>query len=181
MFEDKLLIWKFNRGDSRQLQQIYDKYKADLLTLATALLYDKTEAEDIVHDVFISFIKSAKKFRLTGSLKGYLATCVANRARNTNKARHIRQSDQLDEAASIPSDRARPDHAAMFGERLHNLAAALTQLPYQQREVIILRMYSGLKFKQIAQMQSESINTVQGRYRYGLDKLRSMLNSEVEK
>ncbi len=180
MLEDKLLIWKFNRGDSRTLQRMYDKYKADLLTLAAALLYDKTEAQDVVHDVFVSFIKSAKKFRLTGSLKGYLATCVANRARNTNKAAQVRQSTQLDHTADIPSDSNRPDHAAIFGEQMANLTGALAQLPYPQREVIILHLYSGLKFKQIAQMQDESINTIQGRYRYGLKKLRSMLNGEVK-
>jgi RNA polymerase sigma factor (sigma-70 family) len=180
MLEDKLLIWKFNRGDRDVLQQMYDKYKAGLLTLAAALLYDRTEAEDVVHDVFISFIESAQKFRLTGSLKGYFATCVANKARNVNKSRSVRKSIGLDRAADIPSDSDRGDHAAMFGEQQRELAKALAQLPYQQREVIMLHLYSDLKFKQIAQMQSESINTIQGRYRYGLTKLRSMLDEEVK-
>jgi len=44
MLEEKLLIWKFNRGDREVLRWIYEKYKDDLLTLATALLYEKTEA-----------------------------------------------------------------------------------------------------------------------------------------
>ncbi len=180
MLEDKLLILKFNRGDGQPLHRMYDKYKVGLLTLAGALLYDKTEAEDVVHDVFVSFIGSGQKFRLTGSLKGYLATCVANKARNVNKARAVRQSVGLDQAGDIPSDRDRGDHAAMFGEQLSELAWAMGQLPYSQREVIMLRLYIGLKFKKIAQIQSESINTIQGRYRYGIDKLRSMLNEEVE-
>ncbi len=181
MLEDKLLILKFNRGDGQSLHRMYDKYKAGLLTVAGALLYDKTEAEDVVHDVFISFIESRQKFRLTGSLNGFLATCVANKARNVNKARAVRQSVGLDQTADIPSDSGRGDHAAMFGEQMRSVAVAMGQLPYQQREVIMLRLYSGLKFKQIAQMQSESINTIQGRYRYGIDKLRLMLNEEVKK
>jgi RNA polymerase sigma-70 factor (ECF subfamily) len=180
MLEDKLLIWKFNRGDGQVLVRMYEKYKAGLLTLAAALLYDRTEAEDVVHDVFIAFIESGQKFQLTGSLKGYFARCVANRARNVNKSRQVRQTTGLEQTAEIPSDCGRGDHAAMFGEQQQELTAALAQLPYQQREVIILRMYSGLKFKQIAQMQSESINTIQGRYRYGLTKLRSILSEEVK-
>jgi len=84
--EDKLLIWKFNRGNRDVLRRIYEKYKDDLVTLAAAFLVDVASAEDTVHDVFVSFIKSAEKFRLTGSLKAYLATCVANNARNKNKA-----------------------------------------------------------------------------------------------
>jgi RNA polymerase sigma factor (sigma-70 family) len=57
----------------------------------------------------------------------------------------------------------------------------MAELPYQQREVIILHFQGGMRFKAIAKSQDVSINTIQSRYRYGLDKLRSLLNSEVEK
>jgi len=181
MLEDKLLIWKFNRGNRDVLRSIYEKYKDDLVTLAAALLVDVSSAEDAVHDVFVSFIKSAEKFRLTGSLKGYLATCVANNARNTNKAGQRHGSIGLDEAAPIVSDSNRPEFSVIFGEELRQLSWALAQLPYQQREVLILHVYSGMKFKAIAGQQGVSINTAQGRYRYAVDKLRSLLNGEVKK
>jgi RNA polymerase sigma-70 factor (ECF subfamily) len=179
MLEDRLLIWKFNRGNRDVLRRIYEKYKDDLVTLAAALLNDKNDAEDAVHNVFVSFIKSADRFRLTGSLKGYLATCVANNARNINRARQRHQSIALDEAEIISSDSNRPECAAMFGEELRQLTWSLGKLPYEQREVIILHLYSGMKFKAVAEFQGVSINTIQGRYRYGLDKLRSLLNGEV--
>ena len=179
MLKDKLLIWKFNRGNRDVVRCIYEKYKDDLVTLAAALLTDVSSAEDVVHDVFVSFIKSSENFRLTGSLKGYLATCVANNARNRNKAKRRRGSIGLDEAGPVMSDSNRPDTSAMFGEQSRQLSLALGQLPYEQREVLILHTYSGMKFKAIAVQQSVSINTVQGRYRYALDKLRSLLDSEV--
>jgi len=178
MLEDKLLIWKFNRGNRNVLRGIYEKYKDDLVTLAAALLNDVTSAEDVVHDVFVGFIESSRKFRLTGSLKGYLATCVANNARNRNKAGRRHQNRQA-ETTILQSNR--PDAAAIFGEESRQLSLALERLPYEQREVLLLHSYSGMKFKAIAKQQNVSINTVQGRYRYGLDKLRSMLNGEVEK
>ena len=178
MLEDKLLIWKFNRGDREALRSIYEKYKDDLVTLAAVLLTDVASAEDVVHDVFVGFIESSRKFRLTGSLKGYLATCVANNARNRNKARRRNQNRQAD---VVMPDTNRPDAAAMFGEELRQLSMALEQLPYEQREVLLLHSYSGMKFKAIAKQQNVSINTVQGRYRYATDKLRSMLDGEVEK
>jgi len=180
MLQDKLLIWKYNRGRKEVLQRIYEKYKDDLVTLAAALLSDVSSAEDVVHDVFVSFLRSFEKFRLTGSLKGYLATCVANNARNINKARQRHQSTGLDEADQVISGANRPDIAVIFGEELRQLSRALRQLPYEQREVLMLHVYSGLKFKAIARSQGISINTVQGRYRYALDKLRSLLNSEVD-
>jgi len=181
MLEDKLLIWKFNRGDKEALRDIYEKYKDGLVTLAAALLSDVSSAEDAVHDVFVSFIKTAEKFRLTGSLKGYLATCVANNARNKNKARRKHKSIGLEEANPVALETNNPDTAAIFGEELSQLSRALVQLPYEQREVLILHVYSGLKFKTIAGQQEVSINTVQGRYRYGLEKLRSLMNDEVKK
>jgi RNA polymerase sigma factor (sigma-70 family) len=178
MLEDKLLIFKFNRGNREALRSIYEKYKNDLVTLAAALLNDVSSAEDVVHDVFVGFIESSRKFRLTGSLKGYLATCVANNARNRNKARQRHQNKCT---GTVMSDANQPDAAAMFGEELRRLSLALGQLPYEQREVLLLHSYSGMKFKTIAQQQNISINTVQGRYRYALDKLQSMLNGEVDK
>ena len=178
MLEDKLLIWKFNRGNREALRSIYEKYKDDLVTLAAALLTDVASAEDAVHDVFVGFIESSRKFRLTGGLKSYLATCVANNARNRNKARRRHQNVEMGVAMSEAN---RPDAAAIFGEELRRLSLTLQQLPYEQREVLILHSYSGMKFKAIAKQRNVSINTVQGRYRYALDKLRSMLNGEVEK
>jgi RNA polymerase sigma-70 factor (ECF subfamily) len=181
MIEDKLLVWKFNRGSKDALRHIYEKYKNDLVTLAAALLTDVSSAEDVVHDVFVCFIKHSDRFRLTGSLKGYLATCVANNARNRNKARQKHSSYGLDEADRVSSNSNSPDTAAIFGEELRQLSLALAQLPYEQREVLLLHSYSGLKFRTIAGSLGVSINTVQGRYRYALDKLRSMLNGEVRK
>ena len=178
MLEDKLLILKFNHGNREALRNIYEKYKDDLVTLAAALLTDVSSAEDVVHDVFVSFIMSSRKFRLTGSLKGYLATCVANNARNINKAGRRHQNRQ---ASPVMPDANQPDAAVMFGEELRRLSQALGQLPYEQREVLLLHSYSGMRFRAIAKQQNVSINTVQGRYRYALDKLRSMLDGEVRK
>jgi len=180
MLQDKLLIWKFNRGNKDALRYIYEKYKDDLVTLAAALLTDVSSAEDVVHDVFVSFIESRSRFRLTGSLKGYLATCVANNARNKNKGGRRQQTAAVDDRNTSRSDSQGPDVAAMFGEELRRLSWSLAELPYEQREVLLLHIYSGMRFRAIARSQAVSINTVQGRYRYALDKLRSMLDGEAK-
>ena len=85
--EDKILIWKFNRGSKDALRRIYEKYKDEMLGLAITLLRDKSVAEDIVHDVFVSFARTTGNYHLSGTLKGYLSTCVANRARDRNRLR----------------------------------------------------------------------------------------------
>ena len=179
MIEDKLLIWKLKSGDRVALVRIYEKYKNDLLRIASGLSSRTSIAEDVVHDVFVSLAQSPEKLKLGGNLKAYLATCVANRVRNSNRAGQREQTMNLDENEPVTAD-SRPDGWIIHGEELDSLNSAMAQLPYHQREVVILHVQGGMRFRAIAKSQNVSINTVQSRYRYGLDKLRSLLNSEVE-
>jgi len=180
MVEDRVLIWRLNRGDAAALSAVYEKYREDLLRLASSMLSDRAAAEDIVQDVFVRFAGLAPTFRLTGSLKGFLATCVANAARNQMAAGRRREAAGLDDAMGLASSAVSPDGWAIYSERFAQVRRAMAELPVEQREVVTLHLYGDLPFRQIAQWQKTSIKTVQSRYRYGLDKLRSLLNSEVE-
>jgi RNA polymerase sigma-70 factor (ECF subfamily) len=179
VLEDKFLIWKLRQGSSAALCRIYEKYRDALLRLAVSLSNDTTTAEDIVHDVFVSFIRQARQFRLTGSLKSYLATCVANRARNVNRAQRVRKVVPLDEADSAVAESWRPDQWLVCSEELRQMADALALLPGEQREAITLHLQGGMKFREIAEFQHVPLKTALSRYRGGLLKLRSLLNSEV--
>ena len=181
MLEDRLLLWKFKRGSKGAFRLIYEKYAGDLLTLAANFLNDKADAEDVVQDVFISFVQSVEKFRLTGSLKGYLATCVANRSRDYIRRNKRRQNAAVNEPKQTTSGAKSPVRLVICSEELQKLSYAMTELPYEQREAIVLRLHGDLRFRQIAGLQNISIKTAQSRYRYGLDKLRSILNGEVRK
>ncbi|MHC4636048.1 MAG: RNA polymerase sigma factor [Planctomycetota bacterium] len=178
MIEDKLLMLKFKRGSEEALRRIYEKYEGYLMTVAAALLNDVNTAEDIVHDFFVWFAGSAEKLRLDRSLKGYLVTCVANRARDEIRARK-RQSCVLNNATLPSSDLNQPEFSAVSNEESQKLSLAMSQLPYEQREVIMLHLHGGMMFTQIAKLHNVSVNTIRSRYRYGLDKLRSLLDSEV--
>jgi len=181
MLEDRVLLWRFKGGSREAFCCIYEKYVNDLLTLAANLLADASSAEDVVQDVFVKFVESAKRFRLTGSLKAYLATCVANRSRD-----YIRRNRRGQKVVANAADRTIPEaispvQLVMHNEQLQRLSQAMTQLPYEQREAVVLRLHGDLRFRQIAQLQDVSVKTALTRYRYGLDKLRSILNGEVEK
>lgn len=180
MIEDRLLLYRFKRGDPDALCRIYEKYEVYLLTVATALLNDMGTAEDVLHDSFVAFAESANKIRLEGSLRNFLATCVVNRSRDLMRKRR-RNPESLDEADSLICQRKGPELAAVCNEELDKLAGAIARLPYEQREVVVLHLKAGLMFRQIAGLQKVSINTVQSRYRYGIEKLRSILNGEVAK
>ncbi|OHB65884.1 MAG: hypothetical protein A2Y76_04755 [Planctomycetes bacterium RBG_13_60_9] len=204
--EDKLLVFKCQRGSREALTRIYEKYKADLLLLAMGLLNDKTAAEDVVHDVFLSFVHHLDGFRLTGSLKSYLLTCTANHARNWNKAERVRLRVGNPDAGPaianvsrpsrprsvegiLPSNRGRDVHDTVEGpleslvcnEQLETLSGALAELPFEQREVLLLHMQGSMTFQAIAKARQISPNTAKSRYRYGIDKLRSILNGRISK
>ena len=181
MFEDKRLIYKFNRGDKDALRRIYEKYRNDLLKVATVLLNDRNGVEDVVHDVFVSFAQGAGNFQLRGSLKGYLSICIANRARDKNRAAQRKRTVGLDGAGPIRSDTNVPDHLAVRGELSERLGSAMAQLPCEQREIIILHLQSKMRFRQIAKSKGVSANTIRSRYRYGLNKLRSILDGQLRK
>ena len=180
MLEDKWLVWKFKHGSCNALQLIYEKYKNDLLALSIALSNDKKSAEDIVHDVFVAFAQLASKLQLRDNLKSYLSTSVANRVRNSSRKK-VKLTLDLDSVEISAPDSNQPDRLVMSREKSQQVGSALAELPYHQREVIILHLQSGLKFKEIANTQHVSVNTIQSQYRYGLNKLRSILDGEVEK
>ncbi len=178
MIEDELLKWRLRRGSREALARIYEKYVHLLLSIAMGLLNDPHEAEDVVQDVFVAFAQGANGFGLRGSLKAYLATCVVNRARDRLRSGRARQRC-ADGCATMPLATDEADRSLICSERCERLSRALAELPYEQREAVVLKVKDGLKLKVIARLQNVSISTVHGRYRYGMDKLRGLLNGEI--
>ena len=171
MLEDELLKREFKDGSLDALQRIYGKYRDYLLTLAMALVNDGATAEDVVHDVFVSFAQLGSKFRVHGNLRAYLATCVVNRVRDQMRARR-RRGQALDEETPLESDFAPPEERLLSDERSRLVARALARLPDEQRETIALHLNGQLKLREIAGLQEVPLTTVRGRYRHGIERLR---------
>jgi RNA polymerase sigma-70 factor (ECF subfamily) len=178
MLEDEWLKWKLRHGSPEALARVYEKYVDAMLTLALGLLNNRATAEDVVQDVFLSFARSAQNLRSQGSLRSYLATSVLNRVRDCRRQRQ-RQAVR-DAGLPLSTEAPGPEQAVILAEETARLAEAVAELPDEQREVVLLRLKANLKFREIARLQQTSVNTVLGRYRYGLDRLRSRLNGEVE-
>lgn len=178
MIEDEVLKWRFKRGSREALSRIYEKYVHLLLSIAMGLLNDPHEAEDVVQDVFVSFARGAGGFELKGSLKAYLATSVVNRVRDRVRRERI-QRRRTDEPGPLPPDPGGPEEPLVYTERCERLTRALAELPYEQREAVVLKIKDGMKLKDIARLQGVSASTVHGRYRYGMEKLRALLNGEI--
>jgi len=175
MTEDRQLLKDLYRGETAAWRRIYLKYKDDLLTVAQSLVCDINTAEDCLQEVFVSLVSERCKVR--GNLKGYLLSCVVNRARD-----HLRRKyAQLNFQVNIQTQRvdvANPAEVLADSDQMRAIIQTLGKLPIEQREVIVLHLQGNLKFRQIAEILDISINTAQSRYRYGMEKLRQLLTKK---
>lgn len=148
------------------LRSQYELLRQELFTYALALTRSREAAEDVIQNVFRNVLKRA---RLPQDLRPYLFRAVRNAAMDEHRA-HAR-------AATIESfldlsGRRDNGHDPAVAQELESL---LTQLNEQERECIVLKIYNGLTFAEIAQVCGVSINTASSWYRRGLEKLRAIM------
>lgn len=175
MSKDRQLLKALQRGESAAWRQIYLQYKDDLLTVARSLVYDLNTAEDCLQEVFVLLASDGCKVR--SNLKGYLLSCVVNRARDHLRRRDAQSNCQVN-MRMHRLDAADPAHVLANNDEIETVTRALEKLPLEQREVIVLHLQGDMKFRQIATMLDVSINTVQSRYRYGMEKVRHLLTKK---
>jgi RNA polymerase sigma-70 factor (ECF subfamily) len=85
----------------------------------------------------------------------------------------------MNQYARACANAGKADEPLVYSERCERLSRALAELPYEQREAVLLKVKQDMTLKQIAKLQGVSVSTVHGRYRYGLEKLRALLDSEM--
>ncbi len=176
MPEDHILLRRSKHGDRSAFDRIYQKQLDALLTVAMSLLGNPGDAEDVVQEVFISFVESLDTFRLRGSLRGFLAACVANKCRDMLRKRSRLGTDG--KASAKTAHASEPLELVIHDEQVRCIQDALSRLPYEQREVITLHVHAGLTFRAVARALEVPLGTVQSRYRYGLNSLRTQLDGE---
>ncbi|MCP4644129.1 MAG: sigma-70 family RNA polymerase sigma factor, partial [bacterium] len=109
---------------------------------------------------------------------GYLATSVVNRVRDRVRQKQ-RRSTRIEPEPGAHRHPSGPAEALLRSEEAQRINDALAILPYEQQEVLVLRLKADMKFRDIARLQGSPVSTVQRRYYNGLDRLRSMLNDEA--
>ena len=147
------------------VRRLYDRHGPALMLYARTFVSDMGAAEDVVHSVFLKLIAGGE--RTVENPAAYSYRAVRNEALNA-KRRALREQPTL-------------DGEVWFEPRTHGLEIALAlqkalaQLVPEQREVVIMRVWSGLTFEEIAEAAGAPTNTVASRYRYALGKLRAAL------
>jgi RNA polymerase sigma factor (sigma-70 family) len=178
---DNDLINLFVAGNVNALEVLVLRHKDKLYTSILFLVKDKYLAEDIFQDVFIRIIDTMRGGRYTeeGKFLPWAMRIAHNLCvdhfRKVKRTPTIKTGENQDifEVLNFTEDSAEDK---MMKKQSHNrVKDMLDQLPEDQREVIILRHYADMSFKEIASVTNCSINTALGRMRYGLINLRKMM------
>jgi RNA polymerase sigma factor (sigma-70 family) len=181
---DHELIHAFMDGSMNALETLVVRHKDKLYTSILFLVKDKYLAEDIFQDVLIKIIDTIRGGRYTeeGKFLPWAMRIAHNLCvdhfRKVKRSPAIKTSDDRDifEVLNFTEDSA---ETKMMKRQSHDrVRRMLDLLPEDQREVIILRHYAELSFKEIAALTNCSINTALGRMRYGLINLRKMMTEK---
>ena len=176
---DALLLRRMAGQDKAAFAELYDRFARPLHATALRIVVDRADAQDIVHDVFITLWEKAGEFdTVRGSAFAWAVTLVRNRAIDRVRSRRRRQ-ELLN--ASAPADLgydenpAAGDSTASSSDEASAVRAAVAVLPDEQRRALELAFFSGLTQQQIAEQLAEPLGTIKARIRRGLLKLRDVL------
>ena len=181
---DHELIQNFQDGDLNALETLVLRHKDKMYTSILFLVKDKYLAEDIFQDVLIKIIDTIRGGRYTeeGKFLPWAMRIAHNLCvdhfRKVKRTPSIKTSDDRDIFEVINFTEEGADEKMMKRQSHDKVRQMLDLLPEDQREVIILRHYADLSFKEIASLTNCSINTALGRMRYGLINLRKMMTQK---
>ena len=180
-YADIQLIQAYREGELHAIEELIHRYKDRIYSSILFLVKDKYLAEDIFQDVFFKIIDTinGNRYNEEGKFLSWAMRIAHNLCvdhfRRVKRAPAIRTTDGQDvfEWMSFSEDGA--DKAIMKNQSYDRVRRMLDLLPEEQKEVIVLRHYGDLSFKDIADLTNCSINTALGRMRYGLINLRKMM------
>ncbi len=181
---DTQLVHAFQDGNAYALEILVSRYKDKIFSSILFLVKDKYLAEDLFQDVFIKIIDTIRNNRYTeeGKFLPWALRIAHNLCvdyfRKVKRTPAVKTSDDRDIFEVINMSEEGADNKMVQGETHDRVRRLLDMLPEEQREVIVLRHYADLSFKEISQMTNCSINTALGRMRYGLINMRKMLTEK---
>jgi len=168
---------KVSKGRMK-LEELYDRYGERLHHYLTIKLASAEDAEDILQEVFLRLARYSIRWKLIKNEEPYVFRVARNEANRFLKRKHQNQINPENAPAlarvineSLVTDSPDPSDK-------ESLSLALAKLPEEQREVVVLKFFEELSLKEIAAACGLSPNTVASRYRYGLSKLKSLLEAK---
>ncbi len=185
---DEQLMLAFRGGDARAFEALVRRHRGPVFQFVLRWTGQRARAEDVLQETWLKVVRGAREYEPKAKFSTWLYTIARNLCVDSARKESYRQTASLEAPAhgaggdeGRPLGEGLPDSGASPERGAHNarvrplLERALQSLPEEQREVFILREYSGIAFKDIAEVTGVSENTVKSRMRYALEGLRRRL------
>jgi RNA polymerase sigma-70 factor (ECF subfamily) len=167
---DNVLRAALRGDDPAAVELLWDRYADDLLAFLKSVLCSTHDAEDVLQTVFVRIVRKRHKMAKARRLDAYVYRMARNEAWGWIRRRRRDRSVKVAEGPWLTV----PEGPDDLGERLQ---VALERLPCPQREVIVMKIYRRKTFPEISRLLELSQSTVASRYRYGMEKLRTLLEN----
>ena len=184
LMDDKDLVHLYQKGDQLAISELVSRYKQRIYSTIYFLVRNRELAEDLFQDTFIKILTSLKNKHY--SEQGKFLPWALRIAHNLvidhfrkDKLMPLQHDSDEDSVFDVLPQKGRNAAEQMiYDEKITQVRALLDQLPFEQREVVILRHYAGLSFKEISNMLEININTALGRMHYAILKMREMVQKQ---
>ena len=180
--DDSVLVSNYINGSERSLEILVGRHRQGIYSFIYSKVLDRDVSEDIFQDTFIKVINTLKlgKYNEEGKFLPWVMRIAHNviidHFRKGNRMPLFRNTEELD-IFSILSDSSLNAEKQIIKDQIHfDVRRIVAELPEDQKEVLIMRMYKDMSFKEISKSTGVSINTALGRMRYALINLRKIID-----
>lgn len=171
---DEAVLERVARSDEAALAELYDRYGRVAYSVALRVVRDRSLAEDVVQEAFLSAWRTASGYRAErGKASTWLLTLVHRRAVDIVRREERRRGDPLPEEDAAHGETT--DEAAWLREQRRLVQNALAQLPAEQREALELAYFGGYTQSELAERLGQPLGTIKSRMFTGLRRLRDLL------
>ncbi len=178
---DAILVDKYIKGDEKSLSILIERHKLKIYNFIYSKVFDHEISEDIFQDTFIKVIKTlkGKLYEEKGKFLPWVMrishNLVIDHFRKGNRIPTIEIKNDFDVFQTINDEAPNVENTMIDLQVANDLRKLITELPNNQREVLIMRLYKDMSFKEIAQNTGVSINTALGRMRYAVINIRKLI------
>jgi len=179
---DQDLVQSFRLGDEAAITELVHRYKSNVYTSIYIMVKDKYVAEDLFQDTFLKIVNNIRNDKyseqgkfLPWALRIAHNLCIDHFRRVKQQVR-ITLSDGTDFFSLLPMKEENMEERMMRKQTELSVQQIIDHLPVEQREVVVMRIYGEMSYKEIADITNVSINTALGRMRYALINLQKMIN-----
>lgn len=181
---DQQLIHNYLQGDERAFEELLNRHQQKIYTSIYLFVKDQSLAEDIFQEVFIKIIDTLRKgkYNHEGKFSQWAMRIAYNLCvdyfRRTKRRPQVQPTEEFDIFDVLKLDEDNAEQRIIRSQTHDKVRRLVDMLPPEQREVVILRHYADMSFKEIAKLTRVSINTALGRMRYALINIRKMVEEK---